>query len=71
MSAFVHRAVVRAQDCGWIVWGVAYKQNQCQIGDFGFDESNVEADFGWRSAQQCWGQNLGTEAAQAVIDYGM
>ena len=55
MSAFVHRAIARAQDRGWIVWAVEYKQNQCLIGNFGFDESNVEVGFGWRFAQQYWG----------------
>ena len=69
-SAFVHRGIARAQDRGWIVWAVEYKKNQCLIDNCGFDESNVEVDFGWRFAQQYWGQDLGTEAAQAVMDYG-
>jgi ribosomal-protein-alanine N-acetyltransferase len=71
MSAFVHRAIARAQDRGWIVWAVECRQNQCLIDNCGFDESNVEVDFGWRFAQQYQGQGLGTEAAQAVMDYGM
>lgn len=36
---------------------------------FGLREGRI--DFGYRFAQQFWGQGLGTEVAPAVLAYGM
>lgn len=70
-EAFVQNLIQVGQHRGWILWAVESKATGELIGFCGFGMLENKLDFGYRFAQAFWGQGLGSEVAQAVLDYGM
>ena len=56
---------------GYSRYAVLLKASGELIGFCGFKDIDGDLDFGWRYAKSCWGQGYGTEAARAVMNYGM
>ena len=56
---------------GYGRYAVRYKSNRRLIGMFGFLKDELGIDFGYRYSRDTWGQGIGTEAAQAIIKYGL
>ena len=56
---------------GYGRYAVRYKSNRKLIGMCGFLKDELGIDFGYRYSRDTWGQGIGTEAAQAVIKYGL
>ena len=56
---------------GYGRYAVRYKSNRKLIGMCGFLKDELGIDFGYRYSQDTWAQGIGTEAAQAVIKYGL
>ena len=56
---------------GYRRYAVRYKSNRKLIGMCGFLKDELGIDFGYRYSRDTWGQGIGTEAAQAVIKYGL
>ena len=56
---------------GYGRYAVRYKSNRKLIGMCGFLKDELGIDFGYRYSQDSWRRGIGTEAAQAVIKYGL
>jgi len=56
---------------GYGRYAVRYKLNKNLVGMCGFLNDELGIDFGYRYSRETWGQGIGTEAAQAVIKYGL
>ena len=56
---------------GYGRYAVRCKSNRKLIGMCGFLKDELRIDFGYRYSRDTWGQGIGTEAAQAVIKYGL
>jgi RimJ/RimL family protein N-acetyltransferase len=56
---------------GYGRYAVRYKSNRKLIGMCGFLNDELGIDFGYRYSRDTWGQGIGTEAAQAISDYGL
>ena len=56
---------------GYGRYAVRHKSNRKLIGMCGFLNDELGIDFGYRYSRDTWGQGIGTEAAQAVIKYGL
>ena len=71
---FIEQRLLSYLEYGFGLYGVVYKQNQELIGYCGFFIQKInrqpEVEIGYRLAAKYWGQGLGTEAAQAVCNYG-
>ena len=52
-------------------YAVVLRETGELIGLCGFLRENGAIDFGWRYARSAWGNGYATEAAAAVLDYGM
>lgn len=52
-------------------YAVVLRETGELLGFCGFLKVNDEIDFGWGYAQRAWGNGYATEAAAAVLDYGM
>ncbi len=70
-EAFVQNLIQVEQNRGWILWAVEAKANHELMGFCGFGMLENRLDFGYRFASAFWGEGLGTEVAQAVLDYGV
>jgi RimJ/RimL family protein N-acetyltransferase len=68
---FIETMRAREQDRGWILWAVELKATAELMGCCGFGVLDEQLDFGWRYAKKFWRQGFGTEAAQAVLRYGI
>jgi RimJ/RimL family protein N-acetyltransferase len=68
---FIQTMMAREQDRGWILWAVEHKFTAELMGFCGFGVLDEQLDFGWRYAKKFWGQGFGTEAAHAVLRYGI
>ena len=60
----------------WSTWPVLMKETRELIGYCGFlvrsyGEYKGETEMGWLLGKQYWGQGLATEAAKAVLDFGL
>ena len=56
---------------GYGRYAVRYKSDKNLVGMCGFLNDELGIDFGYRYSRKTWGQGIGTEAAQAVIKYGL
>ena len=56
---------------GYGRYAVRYKSNNNLVGMCGFLNDELGIDFGYRYSQDAWGRGIGTEAAQAVLQYGL
>jgi RimJ/RimL family protein N-acetyltransferase len=52
-------------------YAVVLKETGELIGFCGFKKVHDYTDFGWRYARRAWGNGYATEAAAAVLDYGL
>lgn len=68
---FVHTMMAMERERGWIYWAVTCQTTLELMGFCGFGVMDEQLDFGWRYGKQYWGRGLGTEAAQAVLCYGI
>ena len=71
---FIEQRLLSYLECGFGLYAIVYKANSELIGYCGFFlqaiEQQKEVEVGYRLAKQYWGRGLGTEAAQAVLEYG-
>ena len=70
-QAFVTRCIDIERDRPWLLWAVEHKADQQLIGFCGFAPYGDEIEIGWRLDREYWSQGFGTEAARAVLDYGL
>jgi RimJ/RimL family protein N-acetyltransferase len=56
---------------GFARYAVVLKETRELIGFCGFKRKGDYVDFGWRYARLAWGKGYATEAAAAVLDYGV
>ncbi len=52
-------------------WAVHLKESDAFIGWCGLKDIGGEVDLGYRYIQQYWGNGFATEAAKAVLEYGI
>jgi RimJ/RimL family protein N-acetyltransferase len=70
-KAYVEDSIRRDSQTGIARYAVVRKDAGDLIGFCGFKELDDHIDFGWRYSQHVWGQGYATEAAFAVLDYGL
>jgi len=68
---YIRDCMRRDEATGVARYAVVRKSEGDLIGFCGFKELDDYIDFGWRYAQHAWSQGYGTEAALAVLDYGV
>lgn len=68
---FIEEALSAEQMHGYCRWPLIAKDAGLLAGFCGFIPAEEGAEMGWRLASQCWGRGLATEAAQAVLKYGV
>jgi ribosomal-protein-alanine N-acetyltransferase len=70
-AAYVERCI-RSESEGSIArYAVILRETGELIGFCGFGRGRGCIDFGWRYAKHAWGNGYATEAAAAVLDYGI
>jgi len=70
-EAYILDCIDRDQATGISRYAVLLKHDESLIGFCGFKKLPDYTDFGWRYAQQAWGQGYATEAALRVLAYGL
>jgi RimJ/RimL family protein N-acetyltransferase len=70
-SAYVERCIRSEAKSGIARYAVVLRETGALIGFCGFREERDCIDFGWRYARHAWGNGYATEAAAAVLDYGI
>src|SRR5262245_31584789 len=70
-AAYVRDCIARDGANGISRYGVHLKESDQLIGFCGFKEVPGYIDFGWRYGRRYWRNGYGTEAAQAVFQYGL
>jgi RimJ/RimL family protein N-acetyltransferase len=66
------RDCIRSEAEGGIArYAVVLRETGELIGFCGFSKEEGQIDFGWRYARGAWGNGYATEAAAAVLDYGI
>lgn len=68
---FIEDAVATEQTHGYCRWPLIAKDAGLLAGFCGFIPAAEGAEIGWRLASQFWGRGLATEAALAVLKYGV
>jgi RimJ/RimL family protein N-acetyltransferase len=68
-TKYVNECIKCYQENGWSRFAVVLKETDELIGFCGFKYYNNSLDFGWRYSKKYWGQGIGSEAAQLVLDY--
>ena len=68
---FVMRSIETERERPWLLWAVQHKADKRLIGACGFADYQNEIEIGWRLDSAYWRQGLGTEAAGAVLEYGL
>ena len=56
---------------GYGRYAVREKSNNNLVGMCGFLDDEFGLDLGYRYSRNTWGRGIGTEAAQAVVEYGL
>jgi RimJ/RimL family protein N-acetyltransferase len=70
-TAYVHDCIRSESKEGIARYAVILKETRELIGFCGFKKVYDYIDFGWRYARRAWGNGYATEAAHAVLDYGI
>ncbi len=70
-TEYIVDVINREQKNGISRYAVQTKEDSQLIGFCGYKEIDDYTDLGWRYAQRAWGKGYGTEAALAVLDYGI
>lgn len=68
---FIAEAVATEQTHGYCRWPLILKDDGLLAGFCGFEPAREGAEMGWRLASQYWGRGLATEAAQAILKFGV
>jgi RimJ/RimL family protein N-acetyltransferase len=70
-TAYVERCIRSESETGIARYAVILRETGELIGFCGFKREHDHIDFGWRYARRAWGNGYATEAAAAVLDYGV
>jgi RimJ/RimL family protein N-acetyltransferase len=70
-TAYVHDCIRSEAKEGIARYAVILRETGELIGFCGFKKVNDDIDFGWRYARRAWGNGYATQAAHAVLDYGI
>ena len=70
-AAYVHNCIRSEANEGIRRYAVILKETGELIGFCGFKKMHDYIDFGWRYARRVWGNGYATEAAAAVLNYGI
>ena len=68
---YIEECIASEADNGFSRYAVSIKSTAELIGFCGFKKISGEVDFGWRYAKSHWRKGYGTEAARAVMKYGI
>lgn len=73
---FVDECVQEAKDRVWTIWPLILRENTSLIGYCGFSmrdygEYEGETEIGWLLAHEHWGKGIATEAAGAILEFGL
>jgi RimJ/RimL family protein N-acetyltransferase len=68
---YIEECIASERDRGYSRYAVLLKSVRQLIGFCGFKWIDKDIDFGWRYARKFWGTGYGTEAARAVLRYGL
>ena len=69
--AYVEGCMAKQAELGFSRYAVALKDSGRLIGFCGYAHFNGDLDFGWRLERRSWRKGYGTEAASAVLRYGL
>ncbi|MBO6517737.1 MAG: GNAT family N-acetyltransferase [Bacteroidia bacterium] len=67
---YVEECMTSFNELGWSRYAVTLKDTDEFIGFCGFKKYRGEIDLGWRYHKKYWGKGFGSEAAEAVLEYG-
>ncbi len=70
-SAYIEKILNDEKESGVVRYAVTLKESSELIGFCGFKQIGESVDFGWRYGFSHWGRGYGTEAAIAVLEYGI
>lgn len=70
-SDYVLAVVEEEANSGIVRYAVELKENGRLIGFCGFKQIGDAVDLGWRYGHEFWGRGYGSEAALAVMRYGI
>ncbi|MDY7077631.1 MAG: GNAT family N-acetyltransferase [Chloroflexota bacterium] len=70
-AAYVYDCIMSEAEEGFARYAVILRETGELIGFCGFKRVCDYIDFGWRYAKQAWNNGYATEAAAAVLDYGV
>ena len=70
-TEFVSGYIAKQADLGYSRYAVVLKESMELIGFCGYARFNGDLDFGWRLERRSWRKGYGTEAAEAVLRYGI
>jgi RimJ/RimL family protein N-acetyltransferase len=70
-TAYILECLRSEAEEGFARYAVILKETRELIGFCGFKKASDHIDLGWRYARRVWGNGYATEAAVAVLDYGM
>ena len=70
-AAYVRDCIRSETTDGFARYAVVLKETGELIGFCGFRRMCGYVDFGWRYARRAWGNGYATDAAAAVLDYGV
>lgn len=68
---FIEESLATERQYGYCRWPLILKDDGLLVGFCGFTPTENGAEIGWRLARGYWGQGLATEAAQAVLKFGV
>ena len=68
---YVEGCMAKQVDLGYSRYAVVLKESMELIGFCGYIDFNGDLDFGWRLERRSWRNGYGTEAAEAVLRYGL
>jgi RimJ/RimL family protein N-acetyltransferase len=68
---FIEEALATEKQYGYCRWPLILKDDGMLAGFCGFAPAEHGAEIGWRLARGKWGRGLTTEAAQAVLKFGI
>lgn len=70
-AAYIDDCIRSESENGIARYAVILRETGELIGFCGFKREHEHTDFGWRYARHAWGNGYATEAAAAVLDYGI
>jgi ribosomal-protein-alanine N-acetyltransferase len=67
---YIEECIASERENGFSRYAVILKQSEELIGFCGYRLIDDEIDLGWRYAKKYWNRGYGSEAAEAVAEYG-